>query len=620
MPTSSRFLFVQSLCATAAFALAFSSLPVQAQLPAAPAVPPAPLEQMTMTVNFSLPEGSDVPDNSFTPLWSGGGKTFLIWRTDKLHPMVTECPDGGSEPTSVLLDPDPKYFAQYRDMHHSYSMGIDKKGYIHITGDMHGYPGSNDRFMPRQYRNKQILYWKSNSPYTVKDGFTFVGGDPDKAIPGTRWSWGAFYADNNGELYYCSRVAAITKHRPEEYGIGLYRYDADKGSWTALGAEPPHVYPDGEYHPVLFWDGATAPGLSSENHGTIRFDSQNRIHFATSASTIPGLPGLNALLYASSADEGKTWTKANGTPIKGLPLTATTGPNQADLISAYNQAGLTMESFTKPNLTGTPASVKVVPAFALDSSSAAVRFSGEFVARDAGPCTIELEAGGGEATLNIIKFGKGMSDVSGQMKNGGSVTIDVEQWQTIGFILEWKRGGGGTPAARLLWTTKDHNKEPIPTAFLLPTHTRFDLFAGVFADKSGAPAVAYNPSNSLASCWRYWNAATKAWSPELPFPGSFGYCNEVYTGPDGMLTFENNTGHTWYSVKDFVWITDNTTLFRTTAFNVPPQRYVLKGFPSVNCVDQYAFRKTGVYHALGLNTTGKDPVDSVITVRFDGKK
>ena len=102
------------------------------------------------------------------------------------------------------------YMAQYREFHHSYSLGLDKKGYLHITGDMNGYPGENDKFQPARYRRKIILYWRSKSPYTVKDGFEFVGGDPARAIPGTKWADGAFYADRRWRLYYMSRELQLS--------------------------------------------------------------------------------------------------------------------------------------------------------------------------------------------------------------------------------------------------------------------------------------------------------------------------------------------------------------------------------------------------------------------------
>ena len=103
--------------------------------------PPGPLlPVLTVKTLFTLPPAADCGDNTYTPLWSDGGKIFVIWRDATMHPMVTEIPEGG-EATSVPLDPNPKYLAQYREIHHSYSMGLDRNGFIHITGDMNGYPG-----------------------------------------------------------------------------------------------------------------------------------------------------------------------------------------------------------------------------------------------------------------------------------------------------------------------------------------------------------------------------------------------------------------------------------------------------------------------------------------------
>ena len=312
-----------------AIAIQLLSLPAafsQSKLPSEPRLPTLAVKDL-----FTLPPGADCGANTYTPLWSGGGKIFVVWRDSTMHPMVTAISEGG-QAESVPLDPNPKYIAQYREMHHSFSLGLDKKGYLHITGDMNGYPGEKDKFQPPRYRNKIILYWRSKSPYSVKDGFEFLGGDPSRAIPGTKWSNGAFYADNNGELYYMSRVLAVGgAHSPPEMGIGLYRYDTTNALWSALGAAPAPAYKDAkdaDYHPVLFWGLPSSTETNREARGTIRFDKQNRLHFSAPAAMSAASPGMDSLFYACSDDGGKTWKKAGGAPIASLPLRAIPGSSQ----------------------------------------------------------------------------------------------------------------------------------------------------------------------------------------------------------------------------------------------------------------------------------------------------
>ena len=567
----------------------------------------APKETLSATVDYTLTPAASVPDNSFTPLCSGGGKTFIVFRDDKLHPWVTEIPDGG-EASAVLLDPadagNPRkqYVAQYRDPQHSYSIGIDKKGYLHIAGDMHGYPGSNDRFLPGRYYRKIILYWKSNSPYTVKDGFTFVGNDVDKAIPGKKWSYGGFYSDNNGELYFTAHVVAIGGKQfqnPEE-GIGLYHYDADKGAWTALGAEPPHSYPNAEYYPVLFWNFPGGPTIAKENHGTLHFDRKNRMHFTVPAASDASAIGLNSLVYACSEDGGKTWRKADGKPIADLPMRAV-GPNQADVAVSFNAYGLLMRSYASKDCTGQPTKVRIAPIldFCGDIKAQSARWTGELVCRDEGATTLEMTTNG-DSNLNLIKFQKGIMDFSTSMKVGDSYTVTLEKNQTVGLDIQWRKTAGSGVIA-LYWTTPGHRKEQVPQQYLIPGHTRFDLFASVFTDKDGTPGIACSPSNSLENGWRYWDKAAKAWGFDYPFPGVSKTFNKAYLGSDNSLLFESNNGIMHYSKAAYQYVQDPVVLTRAEGFDRPMQRYNLAPYTVVWGADEQAFRKSNLYRAIAFD-------------------
>ncbi|MEI8233269.1 MAG: BNR-4 repeat-containing protein [Verrucomicrobiota bacterium] len=587
-------IFRYALCA----ALATLVLPVLS--PVFSTEPPLPT--VSVTKLFTLPGGADTGDNTYSPLWSSNGKTFLVWRDSTMHPMVTEIPESGT-PSSVPLDPNPKYMAQYREVHHSYSLGVDKNGFIHITGDMHDYPGANDKFQPARYRNKQILYWRSKSPNTVMDGFEFVGGDPAKAIPGTKWSDGAFYGDNQGELYYLSRVLATGgAHTPVEMGIGLFHYDAATGSWSALGAEPPHISKDAEYHSVLFWEVAAASDVNREARGTIRFDKQNRMHFAAPAATSAATAGMNALVYACSEDGGKTWKRANGTPIAALPMRAVAGPSQADIVAAFNQNGVLAEFFASDDFSGDPAlkqceqQLKAPPA---QFNSA--RWSGEIVFPDAGTYTIQFDGKAKSAILSLINKQKGGQDPeTGKLRDGNAQQLEVEKGMTLGFCLKWTRQKTDTGlfAPHIRWQKEGGRMEEIPLANLLPGHTRFDLYAGVAADETGAPAIACNPSNNLVTgTWRYWDKSKRAWTEELCYPGDCQQQNKICAGPDGMLTFESVVGVESY------YVTPKVEYFRTSAFNVAPKAYFLPNIYRIAGTDEYGYRRTGVYRTLVFDNT-----------------
>jgi len=599
-----------------AIAIQLLSLPAafsQSKLPSEPRLPTLAVKDL-----FTLPPGADCGANTYTPLWSGGGKIFVVWRDSTMHPMVTAISEGG-QAESVPLDPNPKYIAQYREMHHSFSLGLDKNGYLHITGDMNGYPGEKDKFQPPRYRNKIILYWRSKSPYSVKDGFEFLGGDRLRAIPGTKWSNGAFYADNNGELYYMSRVLAVGgAHSPPEMGIGLYRYDTTNALWSALGAAPAPAYKeakDADYHPVLFWGLPSSTETNREARGTIRFDKQNRIHFSAPAAMSAASPGMNSLVYACSEDGGKSWKKAGGAPIASLPLRAIPGPSQADIVVSFNQNGVFAEHFASDDLTGRPLSSHIEPQFAAPGKSAtSVRWSGEIAFPETGTYTVEFHAKDSEALMSIINKRKGDQDPeTGKLKDGNGQKLEVEKGMTVGYTIVWRQPpkAHASAAPGIRWQKAPSPMSEIPSQCLLPGGSRFEPFAEVAADENGSPAIACNPSNLFAGKWRFWEQAKKKWTGELPYPGDSQQENRILLGADGMLTFESVVGVESY------YVTPKVELFRTSAFDQEAAAYLLPNIFRICGTDEYTLRKSGLYRTLLFN--GKSQLWTVSQLNIPAK-
>jgi regulation of enolase protein 1 (concanavalin A-like superfamily) len=278
-----------------------------------------------------------------TPLWQYKNSTYFVWADTNARPKLTKITNGKVE--EEFLDPNPDYTAEV-DGHNRFAMGIDQDGYIHITGDMHNYTdgsvSAGSKNYPARYQKQAILYWKSNKPEDIKSGFSFVGEkNATTAIPGTGWSYGRFFKDNNGVLFYNSRVKAISAgHVPGEMGLGLYRYDVSTKKWTALGGLANDTR-QGSYNKVVVWENAgMAPdkwyqGFMSSFH----FDKDNNLHLATAINTDITLAGNNRLIYAMSKDGGSTWYKANGTKIPALPIRAVdTAANVGDVIASTNKA------------------------------------------------------------------------------------------------------------------------------------------------------------------------------------------------------------------------------------------------------------------------------------------
>lgn len=192
----------------------------------------------------------------FTPLCHFKDSTFLVWVDANWRPWVTQLDSNGT-PTTVPLDNNPDYTAQ-PDGHHRFSLGVDKLGYIHITGDMHHYFDGTTGVIhdyPARYQKQTILYWKSNQPMSVSGGFSFAGQyGSATAIPGSGWMSGRFFTDNNGELYYSSQVHAYeAADNSGQMAVGLYKYDTSAKTWTAIGGVAPMTKPYISHQEKVFY-------------------------------------------------------------------------------------------------------------------------------------------------------------------------------------------------------------------------------------------------------------------------------------------------------------------------------------------------------------------------------
>ena len=279
------------------------------------------------------------PNARYSPVQHYLGKTFLICPDVKFRPWVTEIDDRTGKVIKVPLDNLADYTAA-PDGHQRFTMGIDSDGYIHITGDMHGYP-HNCNYIER-YSGQTILYWRSNKPLDVSRGFTFSGGRGSaSSLPDNGWSENThFFNDRDGNLYLTSRVGAYQGGKLDGKGpnaaFGMYRYDHTRGLWSAIGGTCEYAVPGGSnFRTVLYWEHT----WGFEAYYTFpEFDRQNRLHFAINGNTAH--TEGNGVIYAYSDDLGVTWKKANGSVIPRLPIRAKDGdPNQGDLIERSKELG-----------------------------------------------------------------------------------------------------------------------------------------------------------------------------------------------------------------------------------------------------------------------------------------
>lgn len=275
-------------------------------------------------------------ENHYTPLWHYNGSTYFVWVNDSYRAMVTKIKDGVAQ--TVPLDPNSDYKIT-QNGHNRFSMGIDNKGYIHITGDMQNYTTTTSTgTYPVRYQQQSILYWKSANPEDVEAGFNFVGGkDAPTAPPGIGYSYGRFFTDNNNDLYYSARVKGILGPRISgEMAMAVYRYDANAQVWTALGGKPEESRP-GTYYDVLVWENAgMAPNTWYQGFlNTLKFDAQNRLHMGISINTDSSLVGNDRLIYAYSNDQGASWFNVGARRLQPLPIRGRDGlANQGSVVAS----------------------------------------------------------------------------------------------------------------------------------------------------------------------------------------------------------------------------------------------------------------------------------------------
>lgn len=288
-----------------------------------------------------------------TPVVHFKGHSYYITPDTENRPVIAHVDADGKSSVSYL-DPRPDYVA-WPDPHNSFSIGIDEKGYVHVTGDMHqfGVGFSRDaRYpYPERYDDKKgakMLYWRSVKPWDTSAGFDFYGGaGSPHLMPGNSWSYGRFFNDAEGKLFYSARVrakTAINYQLPDasqgSMGLGLYEYHSDNATWTAIGAHP--KFPDADNikysGQVFFWANSgrmDTKGSYQVYMADFNFDTKGRLHAAISGTI--GKENLARILYAYSDDRGQTWHKLDGSRIPGLPLRGEDGQeNLADVVATMN--------------------------------------------------------------------------------------------------------------------------------------------------------------------------------------------------------------------------------------------------------------------------------------------
>jgi len=285
------------------------------------------------------------------PMATWHGNTYFVYVNKEGRPIAGVL-DRNKNVSLHFIDKNElePYRANTSDGHHVFNIGVDKEGYIHIAGDMHGYQygwdysGNGGHYPDRLDGDNgaHLLYWRSTNPEDISD-FQFIGNVDSLVIPGFNFSYVYFQNDQNGELYAKARCVAgppeqFTKYTYEDAFV-ISKYNIKDRSWTALG-DNSYFGGSEDAVPAIYF---ASPEIVGRYQGMQRdyiFDFNNRLHTAVTQVT-EDEPWTSALLYAYSDDDFKTAYRADGSKIESFPFNTLEDGHAPDvLFNTTDQLGV----------------------------------------------------------------------------------------------------------------------------------------------------------------------------------------------------------------------------------------------------------------------------------------
>lgn len=246
-----------------------------------------------------------------------------------------------------------------------WSVAIDTAGYLHIVGGQHNrpipglfIPGSWEKLgLSRDHNSESFpnqMYFVSKRPHDISE-FEFVGRrDNPRNIPAGYLNYMNWVQDHSGELFLYGRIGISGWQ-----SWGMYHYDVRTRHWTPVGGDASDIVADAlathpdwkDYlHHNVRGHTPIEPGAKSvvwawqphfynycRDAWGIYFDKTNRMHLRM---IIRGLDEngriIDSEVYAWSDDRGKTFHRADGSPV-ALPLTVNPAPKHNANANSYRQ-------------------------------------------------------------------------------------------------------------------------------------------------------------------------------------------------------------------------------------------------------------------------------------------
>lgn len=200
------------------------------------------------------------------------------------------------------------YKGNVTDGHNVISIGLDGKGYLHLSFDHHGHP---------------LKYARSVAPGALQfSGLRGMTGKDEEDV-----TYPEFYSLPSGDMLFAYRSGASGRGN-----LVLNRYDVSSGTWNRVH----DILIDGEGERNAYWQ------MYVDKAGVIYLSWVWRETWLVETN--------HDLCYAVSHDGGETWQRTEGTRYE-LPITirdaekAWSVPQNSELI---NQTSMTADSSGRP--------------------------------------------------------------------------------------------------------------------------------------------------------------------------------------------------------------------------------------------------------------------------------
>ncbi len=201
-----------------------------------------------------------------------------------------------------------QFAGNVHDAHNTISIAVDCDGYLHVSFDHHG---------------NALNYCRSIEPFSLEltERMPMIGADEENV------TYPEFHRTASGKLLFAYRDGASGRGN-----LVLNAYDANTRTWQRLHS----LLISGEDQRNAYWQ------MCTDSRGTLHLSWVWRETWLVETN--------HDMCYARSADEGRTWTRSDGTPYE-LPITAANAeyawriPQGSELI---NQTGMCADEDGNP--------------------------------------------------------------------------------------------------------------------------------------------------------------------------------------------------------------------------------------------------------------------------------